>query len=50
MERKSKYLGSGIFMMQQYSTTELVKGDFCWDADWGYIKWDGKEWKQFNPK
>jgi hypothetical protein len=44
--REPTFVGSGIFMHQQFQPAQLVKGDKCWDADWGYLKWDGKEWQQ----
>lgn len=44
--RKPKFVGTGIFMDQQTFGHPLVKGDTCWDADFGYLKWNGKEWKQ----
>lgn len=45
MKRKPKFQGSGIFMMQQ-TYKNLIKGDYVWDADWGYLKWNGKKWEQ----
>jgi hypothetical protein len=39
------FRGSGIHMMQQTYKAPLKKGDHVWDADWGYLMWDGKEWK-----
>lgn len=42
--RAGKFLGSGICMMQQYYATPPQAGDHAWDADWGYIMWDGKAW------
>jgi hypothetical protein len=43
--RAPRDMGSGIYMMQQFNPKDLVKGDYCWDADWGELWWDGKEWK-----
>ena len=45
-QRKPKFMGSGIMMNQQWQPHQLVKGDKCWDADWGYLEWNGKEWTQ----
>jgi len=45
MEKKPKYQGSGIDMMSQ-TYNDLQKGDYVWDSDWGYLKWNGKKWKQ----
>ena len=47
-KRKPKFMGSGIFMHQQFNARDLVKGDTCWDADWGELRWSGKEWVQAN--
>lgn len=45
MKRKPKYRGTGIFVHQQ-SFINLMKGDTFFDADWGLMTWNGKEWKQ----
>lgn len=43
-KRKPKYRGFGIYMHQQFEPKTLVKGDTCFDADFGPLLWNGKEW------
>ncbi len=43
--RQPKYLGTGIHMMYQFDVEKLIAGDWCFDADWGRLEWDGVEWK-----
>lgn len=43
-------MGTGIYVHQQFSPKQLVKGDTFFDADYGDMKWNGKEWKQVKIK
>jgi len=47
-ERKPEFRYSGQYVMEY--TENNVVGDIAWDCDYGYLKWNGTEWKQYNPK
>ena len=47
-ERKPEFRYSGQYVMEY--TENNVVGDIAWDCDYGDLKWNGTEWKQYNPK
>mgnify|MGYP003651780667 FL=1 len=47
-EREPSFTYNGQFVM--YWTHDNVVGDTAWDCDYGDLKWNGTEWKQYNPK
>jgi len=47
-ERKPEFRYNGQYVMDY--TKNNVVGDTAWDCDYGYLKWDGTKWKQYNPK
>ena len=47
-EREPSFTYNGQYIM--YYTDDNVVGDIAWDCDYGYLKWNGTEWKQYNPK
>lgn len=49
-KRSPKYMGTGIHVHDQFSSSQLVKGDTFFDADWGSMKWNGKKWVSDKPE
>lgn len=43
-KRLPKHMGTGIYVHQQFSASQLVKGDTFNDADFGDMVWDGRKW------
>lgn len=39
-----RFVGSGIYMSFQTFGHPLKAGDHCFDADFGYMVYDGREW------
>lgn len=51
-EREPRFQYDGtyaMFITEAGPGEPLVVGDTAWDCDYGDIKWNGKEWKQYNP-
>ncbi len=48
--RAPKFMGTGIYVHQQFRPKQLVKGDTFFDADYGLVRWTGKKWKQVKEK
>lgn len=42
-KRPPRFIGAGIHMREQ-PFGPYVKGDTCWDADEGELRWNGKNW------
>ena len=44
LTREPRYMGTGIYVHEQFMPSQLVKGDTFFDADHGPMIWNGNKW------